>query len=92
MKSQADWTARPRGTGVGELALKSSAFLEGPFPISPPPFFILIPDSSDSTAYSEFTCGGEIGKFPVTNSLHFIFLDFFFFFLAMAESHGSVRI
>jgi hypothetical protein len=24
--------------------------------------------------------------------LHFIFLDFFFFFLAMAESHGSVRI
>jgi hypothetical protein len=40
-----------------------------------PLFFIHVPEGSGATAVSEPTWGGEIGKFPVTNCVRFIFLD-----------------
>lgn len=76
VRSQADWTVRWRGPGpLGVSAWFPVPPIIAHSPIlSPTPTFILIPDRSSPTVV---TRGGEILKFPATNSLHF----FFFFCL-----------
>lgn len=58
--------------------------------LSPPPTFILIPEASRATVATEPTWGGEIRKFPATNSLLFFFPSSLF--LARAESNGGVGV
>lgn len=72
VRSQADWTARWRDPGpLGACALSSPQSPSLQFSPLPPPTFILIRDGSGPTAFAEPTYGGEIQKFPATNSLHF---------------------